>query len=113
MTAPLPTQSLVERHKLRWWEPLPWILALGFFFAFPKHLGFGAELLIMIVFALSLDLILGYAGIVSLGHAAFFGVGAYTAALLAKHEIVNEPVLALIVAKAPAERPRTKPYGAR
>ena len=49
------------------------------------------------LFALSLDLILGYAGIVSLGHAAFFGFGAYCAALLAKHEIVNEPVLALIV----------------
>jgi branched-chain amino acid transport system permease protein len=33
-------------------------------------------------FAISLDLILGYAGIVSLGHAAFFGLGAYTAGIL-------------------------------
>ena len=49
------------------------------------------------LFALSLDLILGYAGIISLGHAAFFGLGAYTAALLAKHEIINEPVLAMLV----------------
>ena len=50
------------------------------------------------LFALSLDLILGYAGIISLGQAAFFGFGAYTAALLAKYQIVNEPVLALLVA---------------
>jgi branched-chain amino acid transport system permease protein len=49
------------------------------------------------LFALSLDLILGYAGIISLGHAAFFGLGSYLAALLAKHAIINEPVLALIV----------------
>src|SRR5262249_59391780 len=50
------------------------------------------------LFALSLDLILGYAGIISLGHAAFFGFGSYVAALLAKYAIINEPVLALIVA---------------
>ena len=50
------------------------------------------------LFALSLDLILGYAGIVSLGHAAFFGVGAYSAGLLALHGIITEPLLALVVA---------------
>ena len=60
------------------WEPLPWLLALAFYFAFPRYLGFGTELLITILFALSLDLALGYAGIVTLGHAAFFGAGAYT-----------------------------------
>jgi branched-chain amino acid transport system permease protein len=49
------------------------------------------------LFALSLDLILGYAGIISLGHAAFFGLGSYAAALLAKHGIITEPVLALVV----------------
>jgi branched-chain amino acid transport system permease protein len=100
MTTPLPTQSLIERHKLRWWEPLPWILALGFFFAFPNHLGFGAELLIMILFALSLDLALGYAGIITLGHAAFFGVGAYAVGMLANHGIWNEPVSGLLIAAA-------------
>ena len=51
------------------------------------------EIARLALFALSLDLILGYAGIVSLGHAAFFGVGAYAAGLLALHGIVNEPVL--------------------
>src|SRR5262249_9169568 len=49
-------------------------------------------------FASSLDLMLGFAGIVSLGHAAFFGVGAYCAGLLALHDIITEPLIALIVA---------------
>src|SRR5262247_4405869 len=47
--------------------------------------------------ALALDLILGYSGIISLGHAAFFGFGGYVAGLLAKHNIIAEPVLALLV----------------
>ena len=59
------------------------MLALAFYFAFPRYLGFGTELLVTILFALSLDLVLGYAGIVTLGHAAFFGAGAYTVGMLA------------------------------
>ena len=87
--------ALVERHRLRVWEPLPWILALAYYFAFPNHLGFGTDLLIWILFALSLDLALGYAGIVTLGHAAFFGAGAYTVGMLAHHGIWNEPITSL------------------
>jgi branched-chain amino acid transport system permease protein len=60
-----------------------------------KHLIL-TEIAILALFALSLDLILGYAGIISLGHAAFFGFGAYVAGLLAKHGIINEPLLALL-----------------
>jgi branched-chain amino acid transport system permease protein len=56
------------------------------------------EIVIWALFALSLDLILGFGGILSLGHAAFFGIGAYAAGLLAKHGIITEPVLALLVA---------------
>ena len=52
---------------------------------FPTHRVLGSQILITGLFALSLDLILGYAGIVSLGHAAFFGIGAYAAGLLAVH----------------------------
>jgi branched-chain amino acid transport system permease protein len=90
--------ALANRHRLRGWEPIPWILLLAFYFAFPRHLGFGTELLTMILFALSLDLALGYAGIVTLGHAAFFGAGAYTVGMLAKHGIWNEPISSLIMA---------------
>jgi branched-chain amino acid transport system permease protein len=91
----LAVPTLVSRHRLRVWEPLPWILALAYYFAFPNHLGFGTDLLITILFALSLDLALGYAGIVTLGHAAFFGAGAYTVGILAHHGIWNEPITSL------------------
>ena len=92
------SRALAARAR---WHPLEilfWVAAFSSIWLFPgKHLIL-TEIAILALFALSLDLILGYAGIVSLGHAAFFGVGAYTAALLAKHEIINEPVLALLVA---------------
>ena len=87
-----------------WWEPLPWILAIAFYFAFPHYLGFGTELLVTILFALSLDLALGYAGIVTLGHAAFFGAGAYTVGMLANHGIWTEPITGLLLAAAVARR---------
>ena len=90
--------ALAVRHRVRAWELLPWALALAFYFAFPKYLGFGTELLITILFALSLDLVLGYAGIVTLGQAAFFGAGAYTVGMLAKRGIWNEPITGLILA---------------
>jgi branched-chain amino acid transport system permease protein len=91
-------RELVRRHRLRWWEAVPWLLALGFYFTFPDYLGFGAEVLIAILFALSLDLALGYAGIVTLGHAAFFGAGAYTVGMLAYYEIWTEPITSLLFA---------------
>ncbi len=91
-------QALIERHRLRIWEPLPWILSIAFYLAFPNYLGFGTELLIAILFALSLDLVLGYAGIITLGHAAFFGAGAYTVGMLAYHGIWTEPITSLLLA---------------
>ena len=69
-----------------------WVLALSCAFLFPSRYLIMTDILRLALFALSLDLILGYAGIVSLGHAAFFGVGAYSAGLLALHGIINEPV---------------------
>ena len=62
-----------------------WLCTLLPFVLAPSYLSLASQIAITALFALSLDLILGYAGIVSLGHAAFFGVGAYTAGLLAKH----------------------------
>ena len=90
--------ELVRRHRLRWWEALPWIASLACFFAFPNYLAFGTQVLITILFALSLDLVLGYAGIVTLGHAAFFGAGAYTVGMLAMHWGWNEPLSGLLAA---------------
>jgi len=83
------------------WTPLEiafWLVAAAAIWLLPnKHLIL-AEIAILALFALSLDLILGYAGIISLGHAAFFGFGGYAAGLIAKHGLVTEPVLALLVA---------------
>ena len=81
------------------WSPLEiafWIFAFASIWLFPsKHLIL-TETAILALFALSLDLILGYAGIISLGHAAFFGFAGYFAGLVAKYGIINEPVIALI-----------------
>ncbi len=90
-------RGLTRRHYFHWWEALPWIIALAYYFAFPDYLSFGAELLIAILFALSLDLALGYAGIVTLGHAAFFGAGAYTVGMLAYYGVWNEPITSLVL----------------
>jgi branched-chain amino acid transport system permease protein len=89
--------ALIDRHRLRIWEPLPWLLAIACYFAFPNYLGFGTELLVAILFALSLDLALGYAGIITLGHAAFFGAGAYTVGMLAYHGLWTEPISSLLL----------------
>src|SRR5438132_7426253 len=88
------------RQHARWRvsEIAFWILALSCAFLFPSRYLIMTDIVRLALFALSLDLILGYAGIVSLGHAAFFGVGAYSAGLLALHGIVNEPLLALLIA---------------
>lgn len=62
-----------------------WALAFALAFGLPRYHLIGNEIAILALFALSLDLVLGYAGVVSLGHAAFFGLGAYVAGLCAKH----------------------------
>ncbi|MGC3964042.1 MAG: branched-chain amino acid ABC transporter permease [Rhodocyclaceae bacterium] len=78
-----------------------WLVLLAAYFVFPERLVLGSQILITALFALSLDLILGYAGIASLGHAAYFGIGAYAAGLLAKHGF-GEPLTGLAVAAAVA-----------
>ena len=69
-----------------------WLATLLPFWLFPDYLVLASQIAITALFALSLDLILGYAGIVSLGHAAFFGLGAYTAGLVSK-DGWGEPII--------------------
>jgi branched-chain amino acid transport system permease protein len=74
-------------QSLSRWRPIEiafWIATLLPFILLPNYLSLASQIAITALFALSLDLILGYAGIVSLGHAAFFGVGAYSAGLISK-----------------------------
>jgi len=91
----LPTQ------KWSWAEIAFWLVPIIAFFLFPRYLSLGAQIFIAALFALSLNLILGYARIISLGHPAFFGVGAYTAGLLAKYGW-GEPLSGLVVAAVAA-----------
>lgn len=88
---------LAQRQRWRKTEFGFWLLPIAAYFLFPDYLILGSQILIVGLFALSLDLILGYAGIVSLGHAAFFGIGAYTAGLLAAHGW-GEPFSGLLAA---------------
>jgi branched-chain amino acid transport system permease protein len=86
------------------WHPLEiafWLATLLPFGLFPNYLSLASQIAIAALFALSLDLILGYAGIVSLGHAAFFGIGAYTAGLFSKF-VWGECISGLVVATAMA-----------
>lgn len=80
------------------WKPAEyafWLIPIAAYFIFPEDLSLLSQIVITALFALSLDLILGYAGIVSLGHAAFFGIGAYAAGLLAKYGW-SDPLLGLL-----------------
>ena len=83
--------------KLRLTELIPWIVAIAVYFVAPTYLPLGSYVLLMIVFALSLDLIVGYGGIVTLGHSAYFGFGAYTAGILAVRWS-GDPLLGLAAA---------------
>jgi branched-chain amino acid transport system permease protein len=86
--------------RIGWLEWLPFAAALAVFFALPEYVPFGARVLVYILFALSLDLILGYAGIVTLGHTAFFGLGAYVAGILGAKAGITDPLLQLAAAGA-------------
>jgi branched-chain amino acid transport system permease protein len=89
----------LENARFKPLEYVFWACTLLPFIAAPSYLSLASQIAITALFALSLDLILGYAGIVSLGHAAFFGFGAYTAALFAKN-VMPDPIVGLAVAIA-------------
>jgi len=98
------TQSqnlLLQAGRWKLWEYPLWALALASPLLLSSHALIINEIAIVALFALSLDLILGYTGIVSLGHAAFFGMGAYSAALFAKL-VMPDPLLGLAVGIATA-----------
>ncbi len=84
--------------RIRWVEWTPFLAALVCFFLLPEYVPLGSRILIYILYALSLDLILGYAGIVTLGHSAFFGIGAYAAGILGAKLGVTDALLQLAAA---------------
>jgi branched-chain amino acid transport system permease protein len=89
--------SLLKRSRWHPMEIVAWLVLWALPVVLVSHAALINEIAILALFALSLDLILGYAGIVSLGHAAFFGLGAYSAGLFAKH-VMPDPLVGLAVA---------------
>jgi branched-chain amino acid transport system permease protein len=102
MSAPAPSETArrIEAHlrrRKRWRAPeiLFWAVVLAVIVFVPSRAALINEILVAGLFALSLDLILGLTGIVSLGQAAFLGLGAYAAAILASLGYA-EPTLGLV-----------------
>ena len=100
-TAAGPVKYLKAQTRWRGIETVFWLATLLPFYFLPDYLQLASQIAITALFALSLDLILGYAGIVSLGHAAFFGTAAYGAGLFSKF-VWGEPLTGLIVGTAAA-----------
>ena len=102
MAHPMDARSrLLSASHWRRYEPLLWAVAFALPALLPGHALIVNEIAIVALFAVSLDLVLGYTGIVTLGHAAFLGFGAYCAALFAKF-IHPDPLLGLAVGMAAA-----------
>lgn len=93
------SRGLLAPARWKPWEIALWLAIAASPFVVPQHAALINDIAITALFALSLDIVLGYAGIVSLGHAAFFGLGAYGAALFAKH-VMPDPLVGLVVAGA-------------
>lgn len=96
-----PRSRIAARGRWRWPETAFWLGLAACYFIFPGHLQLLAQVMIAGLFALSLDLLLGFCGIASMGHAAFFGIGAYAAARLALAGW-SEPLTGLVFAGAVA-----------
>ena len=96
-TTMTPLDHIARRSAWRPLEIVFWLLTLLPFYLTPDYLQLASQIAITALFAISLDLILGYGGLVSLGHAAFFGLGAYAAGLFSKH-VWGEPLSGLLLA---------------
>jgi len=92
-----PRRAIAAAARWRWYETLFWLALLLPYPLLPTYLDLASQIAIAALFALSLDLILGYAGVISLGHAAFFGIGAYFAAILVQRWGWTEPFSGLLV----------------
>jgi branched-chain amino acid transport system permease protein len=91
-------EFLHGKHRLRWWELTPFIVLFALPFIAPNYLLLATQIVVYIIFALSLDLLVGYAGVITLGHAMFFGIGAYTVGIVATHAGWHEAISGLLLA---------------
>ena len=93
--------ALARKHRLRPAEALPVLALLAVPLLGPEYYALGTEVVITTIFALSLDLLVGYAGIVTLGHAVFFGLGTYATGIASAHGW-GEPLSGLLIGVAVA-----------
>jgi branched-chain amino acid transport system permease protein len=94
---PGPSPRVAAFARAARWKPYEWVVWIAAALAlavFPQQAALWNEIAILALFAVSLDLVLGYAGILTLGHAAFFGTGCYAAALFAKY-VLHDPLAGL------------------
>src|SRR5277367_4554596 len=100
MSVPADAVAAYLKNRARWspFEIAFWVFAFATIFLFPGKYLIMKDTAILALFSLSLDLILGYAGIISLGQAAFFGFAGYFTGLVAKYGFIDEPVVALLAA---------------
>src|SRR5688572_3965496 len=94
-----PLAWLRRRSRISVFEIAFWAAAIVPFILFPTYLTLASHIAIAALFAVSVDLVLGYAGIITLGHAMFFGLGAYAAGLISKAGW-GEPLTGLLLAGA-------------
>jgi len=98
----LAAQRLLDSSRWGWHEYAFWLFAFALYFIFPSRLALLTEIITLGLLAMSIDLILGFAGIVTLGQGAFFGLGAYVAGLVAKAGMgtfpLSDPIIGLIIA---------------
>ena len=97
--SPSPRDWMKRQSRWSIYELIVWAAAITPFFLFPTYLPLANQIAIAALFALSVDLILGYAGIVTLGHAMFFGLGAYFAGIISVYGW-GEPITGLLMAGA-------------
>ena len=98
------------RFPLRAWLPLALFAALALVPPFAVlagsesyFVGFATRVVALAIAAVALDLVIGYAGLVSFGHAAFLGIGAYAVAILGEEGVESIfPMLAIAVAASAA-----------
>ena len=93
--------ALRRKHRLHPAEALPLLALLAVPLLGSEYYALGTQAVVAVIFALSLDLLVGYAGIVTLGHALFFGLGAYTAGIASVHGW-GEPLSGLLIGAAAA-----------
>jgi branched-chain amino acid transport system permease protein len=89
--------SMIQRSALKGPAAGPlFVTAFGLvgFFCFPQDLALLRSMAIGALFAMSLDLVVGYCGVGTLGHAALFGAGAYAAGIANVHGL-SDPLLLL------------------